>query len=188
MEGPGGSGRQQVEPETCPCSKESKCFLSCIGKSIVLRLRPVTRCGVLGAVLNSQCKRCGCPGVYVNDHGDGWGIENLTHKESLTEVGVGFGEQKAMGGPYWCVRIPQGQALAGHDFQQRFGSDGLQRCFPTSTTMGLCSSVNTAPKSWYHQNMELVLLLFLTCEKVKSQKWSKQGKAFKKKAWGEEVF
>lgn len=76
-------------------------------------------------------------------------------------MGVGLGEQKAIGGPYICVQIPDGQALAGHDFQQKFGSDNLQRCFPTSTTLGLCSSVNTAPKSWYHQNTELVLALFL---------------------------
>lgn len=36
-----GPGWQQVEPETCPCGKESMCFLSCISKSIVLRLRQV---------------------------------------------------------------------------------------------------------------------------------------------------
>lgn len=36
----------------------------------------------------------------MNDRGDGWGIEYLILKESLIEVGVDFGEQKAMGGPY----------------------------------------------------------------------------------------
>lgn len=39
--GCGSSGRQQGEWETCPCGKENKCFLSCISKSTVLRLRQV---------------------------------------------------------------------------------------------------------------------------------------------------
>lgn len=55
---------------------------------------------MLGPVLNSQYKRDGCPGVYGNDQEDGWGIEYLTYRESMRKVGVEFGEQKAMGGPY----------------------------------------------------------------------------------------
>lgn len=51
---------------------------------------------MLSPVLISQYERNGCLGVYVNDHGDGWGTQYLTSKESLTEVGVDFGEQKAM--------------------------------------------------------------------------------------------
>lgn len=50
-------------------------------------------------------------------------------------MGVDLIEQKAVGGPYLCVQILDGQALAGHAFQQRFRSDELQSCFPTSTIL-----------------------------------------------------
>lgn len=176
--GPVSPGRQQVEPETCPCGKESKCSLSCISKSIVLRLRQVI-------ILLSSALVCQMWSVEssselpVQETWMSWGAHEWARRWLGNRVrdfqgesdrsGGGLWRAEGYGGPYWCVQVPDGQALAGHDFQQRLVSDDFQRCFPTSATLWLCSSVNTTPKSWYHQNMELVLALIWHVRKYRDK-------------------